>query len=214
MHDKLDYCLDLMPVVAILRGVRPDEVTGVAAALVASGISIIEVPLNSPQPLESIAALANLSSEDLMVGAGTVLKQEQVHQVADAGGEIIVSPNMDPLVIRATRAAGLASAPGILTPTEAFAALDAGADALKLFPATVAGPSGVGQLRAVLPSGTRLLAVGGVAADNLRNYWTAGASGFGLGGALYQPGDQPDDVAQKASAITRAVVSLQEEGEG
>ena len=193
------------PLIAILRGITPDEAVPVGEALVGAGIGIIEVPLNSPDPLESIARLAACLGERALVGAGTVLTAGEVSQVADAGGRIVVSPNTDPAVIAATRAAGLVSAPGYFTPTEAFAALAAGADALKLFPAEAAGPALVKAHRAVLPQAVPLLVVGGVTPDRVGAYLEAGASGFGLGGGLYRPGDDPDTVARRARAYVAAL---------
>lgn len=186
------------PLVAIIRGVEPGEVEAIGDALVAAGIRIIEVPLNSPQPLESIARLARRLSGRALVGAGTVLRAEQVGEVAEAGGGIIVSPNADRDVIRATVAAGLVSSPGYFTPSEAFMALDAGAHALKLFPAEAASPAVVKAQRAVLPPAVPLIVVGGVSPDKMAAYRAAGADGFGLGSGLYKPGMDASEVAARA----------------
>lgn len=202
--------LDACPLVAIIRGVRPDEVEAIGETLIEAGFRIIEVPLNSPDPLDSIGRLARRFGGDALIGAGTVLRPEQVCQVADAGGRIVVSPGMDTAVIEATVAAGLVSAPGYFTPSEAFAALKAGAHALKLFPAEAASPTVVKAQRAVLPPNAPLLVVGGVTPDRMGAYLDAGADGFGLGGALYKPGQSPEEVA----AAARAFVSALPQGEG
>lgn len=196
------------PLIAILRGVRADEVADIGTALVDAGIRIIEVPLNSPDPLDSIAALAARCGGDALVGAGTVLDPLDVGRVADAGGEIIVAPNADPAVIRETVARGMASAPGVFTPTEAFAALGAGAHALKLFPAEAAPPPVVKAMRAVLPKDVPLLVVGGIAPKAMATYLAAGASGFGLGGALYAPGISAAEVHRRAKGFVAAWAGL------
>jgi len=193
------------PLVAILRGVRPDEVESVGAALVEAGIGIIEVPLNSPEPFDSIAPLARRFGEEALVGAGTVLERADVIRVAEAGGRLIVSPGTDPEVITATCAAGLVSAPGYFTPSEAFAALRAGAHALKLFPAEAASPAVVKAQVAVLPKDVPLLVVGGITPDKMAAYREAGAKGFGLGGALYRPGMTPAEVAERARLFVSAL---------
>lgn len=198
---KLGDC----PLIAILRGVTPDEVIGIGDALVEAGIGIIEVPLNSPDPLRSIEALARHVGDGILVGAGTVLTVEQVGQVARAGGRIIVSPSTDYEVIAATAAEGLASAPGYFTPSEAFLALKAGAHALKLFPAEAATPAVVRAQRAVLPKHVPLLIVGGVTPDAVGTWFDAGADGFGLGSALYKPGRTPAQVAAQARAFVEKV---------
>lgn len=193
-----------LPLIAILRGVTPAEAPALAQTLITAGITTIEVPLNSPDPLDSIAAMARVAGDRATIGAGTVLTTTQVDQVADAGGRIIVSPNANADVIAQTKARGLQSWPGIFTPTEAFAALDAGADGLKLFPGTMAGPSGLAALRAVLPPGTQVYAVGGAGADNFRDWIAASADGFGIGSALYKPGLSPTDVHARATKIVTA----------
>ncbi|MCA1196563.1 2-dehydro-3-deoxy-6-phosphogalactonate aldolase [Sphingomonas sp. R647] len=193
------------PLIAIIRGVTPDAVEAVGDALVEAGIRIIEVPLNSPDPLVSIERLARRLGDATLIGAGTVLTVEQVTQVANAGGRIIVSPCVNPQVVAATAAAGLVSAPGYFTPSEAFAALDAGAHALKLFPAEAASPAVVKAHRAVLPLDVPLVVVGGITPDAMAPYFAAGADGFGLGGALYRPGQTSAEVAAQARAFVAAI---------
>lgn len=192
------------PLIAILRGLTPPEAPAIARALIGAGLTRLEVPLNSPDPLDSIRILAREFGRDAQIGAGTVLDAEQVARVAEAGGRMVLSPNCDPEVIRATRAAGLESYPGVMTPTEAFAALAAGATALKLFPGEVIGPRGLRAMRAVLPQGTGCWAVGGVSVENMAEWRTAGAVGFGIGTSLYAPGDDADRVASKARAVVAA----------
>lgn len=193
------------PLVAIIRGVRPDEVESIGEALIGAGVRIIEVPLNSPDPLESIERLARAFGDRALIGAGTVLDQRDVARVADAGGRIIVSPNAVPDVISATVEAGLVAAPGYFTPSEAFIALRAGAQALKLFPAEAASPAVVKAQRAVLPPGIPLIVVGGITPDKMAAYRDAGASGFGLGGALYKPGMAANQVAENALSFVGAL---------
>jgi len=194
------------PLVAILRGVRPDEVEAIADAIVEAGFSMIEVPLNSPDPLDSIARLARRYGPEILVGAGTVLTLADVEGVRAAGGVLIVSPNVNSAVIRAS--AGLVSLPGYFTPTEAFAALEAGATGLKLFPAEGASPNYLKAQRAVLPKGVPLLAVGGVTPDNLGEWVAAGAQGAGLGSALYKAGMSAPQVAVNARAFVAAARSV------
>lgn len=190
--------------VAILRGVTPAEVAEIGAALFAAGFRIIEVPLNSPDALASIRILRASVPGDCLVGAGTVLSPSQVAEVQEAGGELIVMPHTDPDVIRAATAAHLAVMPGVATPTEAFAALAAGAGALKMFPAELLGPAAVKAWRAVLPAGTPLVPVGGISPEKLAAYAAAGATGAGLGTALYRPGASASDVGASASAFVAA----------
>jgi len=192
------------PLVAILRGIRPDEAEATLEALIASGIGLIEVPLNSPQPLDSIALMARHAGGRARIGAGTVLTVEDVRAVAEAGGTLIVSPNRDDDVIRATKAAGLDSYPGVFTATEALGAIRAGADALKFFPADVLGPAGIKGISAVLPRGFPLLAVGGVDAGTIGAYLKAGVVGFGIGSSLYKPGLSPAEVGVRAKAMVAA----------
>ena len=190
--------------VAILRGVVPVEVEGHAETLIAAGVTTIEVPLNSPDPFESVGRLVARFGEVAEIGAGTVLRVEEVDRLADLGARIVVSPNADPSVIRATRAAGMASFPGVLTPTECFAALAAGASALKFFPGTLIGPAGLSAIRAVLPKETPLYAVGGASAANFAEWIAAGATGFGIGTAIYRPGQSVEATARAAAEIVAA----------
>jgi len=190
--------------IAILRGITPPEAVPAAEALIAAGITTIEVPLNSPDALASIAAMAEAAGDRALIGAGTVLTPGEVADVARAGGRIIVSPNADPAVIAATRARGLQSWPGVMTPTECFAALAAGADGLKLFPAALIGPEGLIAIRAVLPPGTRVYAVGGAGPDSFAAWFRATADGFGIGSALYKPGMPAAEIAARARTIVTA----------
>ncbi len=191
-------------IVAILRGVTPGEILGIAGALIGAGITRIEVPLNSPEPFESIRRMAERFGSEALVGAGTVLTTEDVGRVGDAGGRLIVSPDCNPEVIRASKAAGMVSAPGVMTPSECFAALRAGADHLKLFPASLIGPDGLRAIRAVLPAGTSVLAVGGAGPENFAEWRAAGANGFGIGTALYRPGDGAAEVGKRAARMVEA----------
>lgn len=193
------------PLVAILRGVTPDEVVAIGEALVAAGITIIEVPLNSPGPFTSIARLVQALGGRAVVGAGTVLDEGQVRALVDAGGQLLVAPGTDPAVIAAGARAGLAVAPGFFTPSEAFAAIAAGAHALKYFPAEGGSPAMLKAMTAVLSAQVPLLAVGGVTPANLGEWRAAGAAGFGLGGALYRPGDDSAAVAAKAASFVAAL---------
>lgn len=193
------------PLVAIIRGVTPDEAEAIGDALVAAGIRVIEVPLNSPDPMTSIARLASRLGDRATVGAGTVMSAAQVGQVAAAGGTIIVSPHADTDVIAAAAAAGLVSAPGYFTPTEAFAALAAGATVLKLFPAEAASPAVLKAQRAVLPKDVPVLPVGGITPESMAAWRAAGADGFGLGGGLYQPGLSADEVGARARRYVAAL---------
>jgi 2-dehydro-3-deoxyphosphogalactonate aldolase len=197
----LDTYLKDLPLIAILRGVAPDEIVPVGRALYDAGFRVIEIPLNSPQPFESIRRLTAELGESCLIGAGTVLTEAQVAEVDAAGGRLIVSPNANLAVIRASKAAGLVSAPGVATPSEGFAALDAGADSLKLFPAEQLGPAVVKAWRAVFPKELALLPVGGITPDNMGPYVAAGANGFGLGSALYKPGLSAAQVSANAQAF-------------
>lgn len=199
--------LDAAPIVAILRGIRPDEALEVADALVASGIRALEVPLNSPEPLESIRRLCRAHGESCLIGAGTVLDVQQVEAVSAAGGRIIVAPNTKPEVIRRAIALGLAVMPGFSTATEAFAAIAAGARHLKLFPASTHGPAHVKALRAVLPREVKIYAVGGVEASALTPWIAAGVDGFGIGTEIFVPGRSAAEVARRAAAIVTAFQS-------
>ena len=193
------------PLVAIIRGVTPDEVEAVGEAIFAAGIRIIEIPLNSPDPLESIRRLASLMGTRALIGAGTVIEVAQVNAVAAAGGRLIVAPNVDNEVIRTSVAAGLVSSPGYFTPSEAFAALKAGAHALKLFPAEAATPALVKSQRAVLPKAVPLLIVGGVQPDAMRPWLDAGANGFGLGSGVFAPGRSAEETGARARAYVEGL---------
>jgi 2-dehydro-3-deoxyphosphogalactonate aldolase len=201
----LRAALSVCPVIAILRGVTPAEAPAVGAAVFEAGIRIVEVPLNSPAPLNSIRRLAEIYGASMLVGAGTVLQATEVEEVAAAGGRLIVSPNVDAAVVRAAKQRGLIAVPGVATPTEAFAALAAGAEGLKLFPAEMIGPPVVKALRAVLPPDTLVIPVGGVSAATIPAFRAAGANGFGLGSQLYAPGKSP--AAVKASAMEIVAVT-------
>ncbi|MCK2184499.1 2-dehydro-3-deoxy-6-phosphogalactonate aldolase [Halomonas getboli] len=193
-----------LPLIGILRGITPDEAVDVGEALLAAGLDRLEVPLNSPEPLESIRRLVEALGDRAAVGAGTVLTPEQVRDVHSVGGRLIVSPNCRPAVIEETRRLGMASYPGIVTPSEAFDALDAGATALKLFPAVQVGLEGMKAVRAVLPAGAELYAVGGIGVDNFAQWRAAGVDGAGLGSALYKPGLGADEVGERARQLVEA----------
>jgi 2-dehydro-3-deoxyphosphogalactonate aldolase len=190
--------------IAILRGITPDDALSVSQALVAAGITRIEVPLNSPDPFQSIALMATGLGAGVEVGAGTVLSVDEVAAVQAAGGTLIVSPNCNPDVIRATRARGMASWPGVMTPTECFAAIHAGATGLKIFPASLLGPEGLKAIRAVLPKDLAVYAVGGAGPSNFADWVKAGASGFGIGTALYTPGTTAAEITARAAGIVAA----------
>ncbi len=195
------------PLIAILRGVAPHEVEAIGDALVDAGFTLIEVPMNSPDPLDSIARLARRFEGRAVVGAGTVLTEGQVEQVRTVGGTMIISPNANTRVIAASAEAGMVSLPGVVTPTEAFAAIEAGATALKLFPAEGSSPAILKAMRAVLPRDMRLLPVGGIAPDTMGPWRDAGAAGFGLGSALYKPGFTAAEVGVRAKAFVSALAS-------
>jgi 2-dehydro-3-deoxyphosphogalactonate aldolase len=191
-------------IIAILRGITPEEAEPVGEALLEAGIATIEIPLNSPRPLQSIGLLAKAFGSVATIGAGTVLTADEVRDVANAGGKIIVSPSFDADVVCETKALKMASWPGVLTPSECFAALKAGADGLKIFPCSVVGPAGVKAMRAVLPPQTEVYAVGGAGPANFAEWFKAGITGFGIGTALYQPGNSLDQLRKAAQEIVRA----------
>ncbi len=202
-QEKLALALDTLPLVAILRGLRPRQAPEIGAALVEAGFQLIEVPLNSPRPLQSIEAIAAQFPQAL-VGAGTVLTVKDVADVAAAGGQLIVAPNFDPAVVKEAVRLGLVCLPGVLTATEAFGALAAGAAGLKLFPAEMIPPAAVKALRAVIAADVALLPVGGISTQNMAPYRAAGASGFGIGSALFKPGLAADEVAANARDFAAA----------
>lgn len=191
-------------IIAILRGVKPDEVLGICETILEAGIDRIEVPLNSPQPFDSIGAIARAFGDQALIGAGTVLTTEDAQRVKDVGGALIVSPDANPDVIRKTKELGMQSYPGVMTPTECFAALRAGADGLKFFPGNLVGPAGLKALRAVLPADVPAYAVGGAGPDNFAEWAAAGATGFGIGSAIYKAGDSAAEVRANADAIVAA----------
>jgi len=192
--------LDPLPLIAVLRGITPEEIPAISAALIAEGFRVLEVPLNSPRPFDSIALLAKLCGDRCLVGAGTVIDVADVARVRDAGGNVVVMPHADAAVIREAKARGLICVPGVGTPTEAFAALAAGADGLKMFPAEALPPGALKAWRAVLPREALVFAVGGIRPDNMAPYWSAGASGFGTGSNLYAPGARVETVRAAAAA--------------
>jgi 2-dehydro-3-deoxyphosphogalactonate aldolase len=191
-------------IIAILRGVKTAEIGAIADALVRAGITKIEVPLNSPDPLNSIQILARDFGADALVGAGTVLTVQDAKRVADVGGAMVVSPDCNPAVIEATKKLGMQSFPGVLTPTEAFSALGCGADGLKFFPSFLIGPKGLAAMAAVFPVGTKTYAVGGVGPENFNAWFDAGVTGFGIGTGLYRPGFSAADVASRARTLVAA----------
>lgn len=191
-------------IIAILRGVLPQDAVAICEEILAAGIDRIEVPLNSPEPFDSIARIVDAMGDRALIGAGTVLSVADVDKVNAAGGRLIVSPDCNPEVIAHTKALGLQSYPGVMTPTECFAALRAGADGLKFFPGDMIGPAGLKAVRAVLPKGTEAYAVGGANPDNFKDWVAAGATGFGIGSAIFKPGDTAADVRAKADAIVAA----------
>jgi len=205
---QLDDALAALPLIAILRGLVPGEAVDVASALFDAGFRIVEVPLNSPQPLASIERIARRFDDRLLVGAGTVLDLRAVVAVAEAGAGLVVSPNFDAAVVHATKEQRLVSVPGVATPSEAFAALAAGADAIKLFPAEMIAPAVVRSLRAVLPKEARLIPVGGIAPDNLAAYRQAGADAFGIGSALFKPGMSAAEVSRAAATFAELARQL------
>ena len=190
--------------VAILRGVKPEEVEEIGAALIEAGITLIEVPLNSPEPFDSISRLVRRFGDDALIGAGTVLTPADVDRILDVGGKLVVSPNCDPAVISRTLEKGMVSMPGVFTPTECFQAIAAGARTLKLFPGSMAGPEGLKAIKAVMPSDVELYAVGGAAPDDLTDWVAAGAAGFGIGSYIFKPGMTAPDVASRAAKMIAA----------
>jgi 2-dehydro-3-deoxyphosphogalactonate aldolase len=200
--------LNDMPVAAILRGIAPGEAVAVGQALVDAGFRIIEVPLNSPDPFDSIARIATAFGDTCLVGAGTVLKPGDVDRVADAGGKLIVAPNFNAGVVDRARQLGLVTVPGVQTPTEAFAALDAGAAALKFFPCEAIPPKVVRAMRAVLPRDAIVIAVGGIGTENMPAYREAGVDGFGIGSSLYKPGMSAGDVLERARALAAVAATM------
>lgn len=201
LRDSLARC----PLIAILRGMKPEEAPWVLEALVAAGFQILEVPLNSPRRFESLAYLVRHAPPGVLIGAGTVLAESEVDEVAATGAKLMIAPNCAPPVIAAAKARGLITLPGVATPTEAFTALAAGADGLKMFPGDLLPPAAVKAWRAVLPKETLLVPTGGVVPDTIAAYRAASADGFGIGSALYKPGMSPDELAQKAAAFVAAV---------
>ena len=201
---RFERALAALPLVAILRGLKPDEAEGIGAVLYAAGFRLIEVPLNSPDPFRSIEILRRTLARDALVGAGTVMEAEDAANLAAIDADLVVMPHADLAVIRAAKAQGLISMPGVMTPTEAFAALKAGADALKLFPAELIAPNIVKAMRAVLPPATRLFPVGGIGPQSMSPYRAAGVTGFGLGSALYAPGMTAAQVGEKAAGFVAA----------
>lgn len=204
----LNHWLDRLPLIAILRGVPPEEVCAIGRALSEAGFRILEVPLNSPRPMASIRLLADTLDENHLIGAGTVTTTAEVMQVAEAGGKLVVMPHADTEVIRAAKAAGMVCTPGVATPTEAMAALAAGADGLKIFPAGQVGPESFKAWRAVLPTDVPIMPVGGIQPDNMASWVTAGAHGFGIGSSLYKPGMSADEVARRGRTFVRAWAAL------
>jgi 2-dehydro-3-deoxyphosphogalactonate aldolase len=199
------------PLVAILRGVRPDEAEGIVDVLIENGMTAIEIPLNSPDPFRSIAIAVKKASEDVLIGAGTVLTPEDVERLHDVGGRLMVSPNVDPEVITRARQRGMVTMPGVFTATEALLAAKAGASALKFFPAGILGASGITAIRAVLPADLMIAAVGGISDKNFVEYTKTGIHAFGLGTSLYKPGMTAAEVATRAKATIRAYdVAMQE----
>lgn len=205
MSERISQWLSKMPVVAIIRGVRPDEVAAIGSAIHEAGIGIIEVPLNSPEPFKSIETLSKALGEECVIGCGTLVRKSDVQRVADAGGEIAVTPNTNTSIIKRCIRAGMTPMPGWATPTEAFAAYRAGARYLKLFPAASYGSGHVKALRAVLPADTHLLAVGGVGPNVAAEWLAAGIDGFGIGSEIYKAGYSAEEVSQRATAIVNAI---------
>ena len=208
LTDRFEAALSALPLIAILRGIKPDEAVEVGLRIADTGFRLIEIPLNSPDPFASIAAMRRALPDEVLVGAGTVLAVDQIEALAACGSDLAVMPHADPALIRTAKAAGLFCVPGIATPTEAFAALAAGADALKIFPAELVTPAILKAIRVVLPKQCRLLPVGGIAPDTMRPFVEAGAAGFGLGSALYKPGMTAEETAANARKFVAAFQSL------
>lgn len=208
LSKRFDEALGAMPIVAILRGLKPEEAIDIGSALIEGGIRIIEVPLNSPAPFDSIERLANRFGEEAVIGAGTVLSVEDVSRLQSCGAQIAVAPNTDQEIIGAALRCSILPLPGIFTPTEAFAAIRAGAKHLKLFPAEIAGPAGLKAMMAVMPEDISVLAVGGVSTDNIGDWSRAGAHGYGIGSSIYRPGDSPEIVRTKTASMIEAVNML------
>jgi 2-dehydro-3-deoxyphosphogalactonate aldolase len=204
----LNAWLQKCPIVAILRGIKSEEAESICSVLERAGIVIVEVPLNSPNALSSISILSQIFGDRMLIGAGTLTDPKQVAEVAAAGGRLIVTPHADTAIVRAAKAAGLFAAPGFFNPTEAFALLQAGADALKLFPSEVLGIPMLKALQAVLPKGTIVVPVGGIDAHNVASWMTAGALGVGVGSSIYKPGDTPTIVEAKAKALVEAIRAI------
>ncbi|HRJ68001.1 MAG TPA: 2-dehydro-3-deoxy-6-phosphogalactonate aldolase [Beijerinckiaceae bacterium] len=204
---RFEAAFAAMPLIAILRGIRPEEAVGIGEALVAAGIRIIEVPLNSPEPFESITRLVRRFKAEAVIGAGTVRWPHEVERLRELGAGLVLSPHVDAAVVRASVAAGIVSIPGILTPTEAFLALNSGAHALKLFPMEMIGTPGARAMRAVLPRGTRLVAVGGVGEGNAAQLLDGACDGLGIGSSLYKPGDKASTVGERARRFIQATGS-------
>ena len=201
-----------LPLIAILRGVAPDEAVGIGEALKDEGFRVVEVPLNSPDPMRSIALLSERFGAEMLVGGGTVLTPDQVQSVHDGGGKLVVAPNLDQAVAERARALGMAYCPGVMTPTEAFHALELGATAIKMFPAELIPPVGLKAMKAVLPKDVLTIPVGGITPDTMKPYVDVGAAGFGLGSALYRPGDSDGQVRANARAFVTRYRSLKAPG--
>ena len=210
LNEKFTEALKSLPLIAILRGLMPVEAIPIGQALINTGWTLIEIPLNSPRPFDSIAAIAKEFSSDTVVGAGTVLQVVDVARVRDAGGQLIVMPHANLKLVREAKRLGMICTPGIATPTEGFAALAAGADGLKLFPAEMLGVPVLKALRAVFPQETAFIPVGGIAPDNMASYWQAGASGCGIGSSLYRPGATLKQTRESAVAFNQAIKSLRD----
>jgi len=206
-HPLTDY-LEPLPLIAVLRGITPEEIAGVSGALVAEGFRILEVPLNSPRPYDSIRLLASAVGDRCLVGAGTVLAVDDVARVKESGGRLIVMPHGDVAIVREAKRLDMVCVPGVATPTEAFATLAAGADGLKMFPADQVAPGALKAWRAVLPRGTLVFPVSGIRPDNMAPYWAAGADGFGTGSNLYRPGASASEVRSVAAAYASAFRAL------